>query len=88
MHKRLEGVKLIISAYNKIIKIKMLDETTYKLSVSHDRRKVENINRKITDYCLNKIIGTGTFGKVFLATLGEKPFAVKVLRKRKIIELN
>jgi serine/threonine protein kinase len=66
----------------------MLDETTYKQSVSHQRRQVENSDRKIEHYSLLKIIGTGTFGKVYLATLDEKPFAVKVLKKRKIIELN
>lgn len=66
----------------------MLDATTYKMSVSHERRQVENTNRKIQHYQLVKIIGTGTFGKVYLATLEGKPFAVKILRKRKIIELN
>ena len=49
---------------------------------------MEKADRKIGDYNLIKIIGTGTFGKVFLATLNDKPFAVKILRKRKIIELN
>ena len=34
-----------------------------------------------------RIIGTGTFGKVYLAMLGDKGYAVKVLHKRKIIEL-
>jgi serine/threonine protein kinase len=65
----------------------MLDETTYNQSVSAARRQVENATRKITDYNLTRIIGTGTFGKVFLAMLGDKAFAVKVLHKRKIIEL-
>ena len=65
----------------------MLDETTYNQSVSAARRTVENATRKITDYTLDRIIGTGTFGKVFLAKLGEKSYAVKVLHKRKIIEL-
>lgn len=65
-----------------------MDENTYNESVSHTRRKVENNDRKISDYDLQRIIGTGTFGKVFLAMLDGKPWAVKVLRKRKIIELN
>jgi serine/threonine protein kinase len=34
------------------------------------KRQVENTNRKITDYTLLRVIGTGTFGKVYLATLG------------------
>lgn len=65
-----------------------MDDTTNQLTISHDRRKVENKSRKITDYQLHKIIGTGTFGKVYMAILNGKPYAVKVLRKRKIIELN
>lgn len=65
-----------------------MDDTTNQLTISHDRRKVENKNRKISDYQLNKIIGTGTFGKVYMAILMGKAYAVKVLRKRKIIELN
>jgi len=65
----------------------MLDETTYNLSVSNARRKVENANRKITDYKLIRIIGTGTFGKVYLAILDGKSYALKMLHKKKIIEL-
>lgn len=34
-----------------------------------------------------RIIGTGTFGKVYLAILDGKSLALKVLNKRKIIEL-
>ena len=33
------------------------------------RRQVENPNRKISDYHLLRVIGTGTFGKVYLALL-------------------
>ena len=33
------------------------------------RRQVENPNRKIGDYHLLRVIGTGTFGKVYLALL-------------------
>jgi serine/threonine protein kinase len=33
------------------------------------------------------VIGTGTFGKVYLACLDGKSFALKMLNKRKIIEL-
>jgi serine/threonine protein kinase len=51
------------------------------------RRKVENSTRLITDYQLVRIIGTGTFGKVYLALLDGKSFALKMLHKKKIIEL-
>ena len=40
------------------------DETTMV------RRQVENPARKIQDYHLLRVIGTGTFGKVYLALLG------------------
>ena len=65
----------------------MLDETTYNLSVSTKKRQVENTSRKVTDYKLIRIIGTGTFGKVYLSIKGNKSYALKVLQKKKIIEL-
>lgn len=51
------------------------------------RRNVENTNRKITDYHLLRVIGTGTFGKVYLALLDDKPVALKALKKTQIIAL-
>ena len=45
------------------------------------RRQVENPNRKITDYHLLRVIGTGTFGKVYLALLNGQPVALKALKK-------
>ena len=51
------------------------------------RRSVENANRKITDYHLLRVIGTGTFGKVYLALLDGKPVALKALKKTQIINL-
>jgi len=45
------------------------------------RRQVENATRKITDYQLLRVIGTGTFGKVYLATLGREVVALKALKK-------
>jgi serine/threonine protein kinase len=51
------------------------------------RRQVENAERTISDYKLNRIIGTGTFGKVYLAILDGKGYALKMLHKKKIIEL-
>ena len=52
-----------------------------------EKKKVENSERKLTDYKLLKIIGTGTFGKVYLALLGEQPIAVKSLKKSSVIQL-
>ena len=51
------------------------------------RRQVENKTRNINDYQLVRIIGTGTFGKVYLAILDGKSFALKILHKKKIIDL-
>lgn len=44
-------------------------------------RQVENANRRITDYHLLRVIGTGTFGKVYLALLDGQPVALKALKK-------
>ena len=49
--------------------------------VPGERRQVENAARKITDYQLLRVIGTGTFGKVYLALLDGKPVALKALKK-------
>ena len=51
------------------------------------RRNVENPARRITDYQLLRVIGTGTFGKVFLAMLAGNPVALKALQKTQIINL-
>jgi serine/threonine protein kinase len=56
-------------------------------ATSTQRRQVENANRKITDYQLMRVIGTGTFGKVYLATLGKEVIALKALKKTQLIEL-
>lgn len=56
-------------------------------SSSIGRRRVENQTRKLSDYQLVRIIGTGTFGKVYLSILNGKAFALKLLNKSKIIEL-
>ena len=52
-------------------------------------RVVENPNRSICDFDLIKVIGTGTFGKVYLAKLGDddgKLYAVKEIRKDRLLE--
>jgi len=42
---------------------------------------------KVEDFKLLKVIGTGTFGKVFLATHNGKAVALKSLKKTQLIEL-
>ena len=61
--------------------------TTVDRSSAAERRQVENTSRKLSDYQLVRIIGTGTFGKVYLTILDGKSYALKMLNKRKIIEL-
>ena len=63
------------------------DHSTVDDTTQMTRRKVENVQRAITDYQLVRIIGTGTFGKVYLAILNGKGYALKMLHKKKIIEL-
>ena len=63
-----------------------MENSTYDGSAM-SRRRVENSSRTIDDYHLVRIIGTGTFGKVYLAMLDGKAYALKMLHKRKIIEL-
>lgn len=63
------------------------DHSTVDESSNMTRRHVENSNRSISDYQLVRIIGTGTFGKVYLAILNGKGYALKMLHKKKIIEL-
>ena len=63
------------------------DHSTVDESSNMTRRAVENETRSISDYQLVRIIGTGTFGKVYLAILNGKGFALKMLHKKKIIEL-
>ena len=62
-------------------------DSTADDSLALNRRKVENNKRKIEDYQLVRIIGTGTFGKVYLSILQGKSYALKILSKKKIIEL-
>jgi serine/threonine protein kinase len=62
-------------------------DSTADKSLALNRRKVENDKRKIEDYQLVRIIGTGTFGKVYLSILQGKSYALKILSKKKIIEL-
>ena len=52
-----------------------------------NRRIVENRQRTISEYNLQRIIGTGTFGKVYLAVYMGKSFAVKILSKMKVLQL-
>jgi serine/threonine protein kinase len=50
-------------------------------------RLKENKDRKFSDFEIIKIIGIGTFGKVFLATLDGRPVAIKQMKKKHILEL-
>lgn len=65
-----------------------MDAATYAESTKTFRRNVEAKSRKISDYNLKRVIGTGTFGKVFFATRGGNSYAIKFLRKQKVIELD
>jgi serine/threonine protein kinase len=40
---------------------------------------------RIQDFRLLRTIGTGTFGKVYLAIKDDKPLAIKVLKKSVVI---
>ena len=64
-----------------------LDKSQSSTLINAQKRNVENPNRKITDYKLLRVIGTGTFGKVYLATLGSQVVALKALKKTQVIEL-
>ncbi len=55
--------------------------------LKEERKKVENNERKVTDYKIIKIIGTGTFGKVYVAQLDGLPVALKALKKTYVIQL-
>jgi serine/threonine protein kinase len=43
---------------------------------------------KYEDFKLKMLIGKGTFGKVYLAELKERLFAIKIIRKDVLIEYN
>ena len=64
-----------------------MSETTEVETVS-TRRMVENRKRKISEYNLVRIVGTGTFGKVYFATLDGKSYAIKFMQKKKVLELD
>jgi serine/threonine protein kinase len=62
-----------------------MEISTNQSSVASNRRQVENKKRVVGEYQLVRVIGTGTFGKVYLAILEGKSYALKMLHKRKII---
>jgi serine/threonine protein kinase len=64
-----------------------MSESTLCPILQAAKRNVENSSRKITEYQLVRIIGTGTFGRVYVATREGKSYAIKFLSKAKIIEL-
>lgn len=72
--------------------------STSASSTCSDARTVENTTRKFTDYSILRIVGTGTFGKVYLAKLPASapgatkaktgaPVAIKVLKKSQIVAM-
>lgn len=61
--------------------------STYDGDLLTQRRPVENANRKVSDFQLIRVIGTGTFGKVYLALINGQPVALKALKKTQIINL-
>ena len=42
---------------------------------------VEHNERKLSDYTLIRVIGVGTFGKVYLATMKSMYYAIKMYKK-------
>ena len=51
-------------------------------SIKHSKK-----NRKFSDFTLIKVIGMGTFGKVYLALLDGTPYALKCMIKSELIEM-
>lgn len=43
--------------------------SSVSIKESSPRRKIENKDRKFSDFKILKVIGTGTFGKVYLGIL-------------------
>ena len=39
----------------------------------------------LEDFTVLKVLGQGTFGKVYLATASDRQYAIKILRKDKIL---
>ncbi len=62
----------------------------FKLSnmeLQEESKKDEPSQRSFSDYKVMRIIGTGTFGKVYLALLQDNPVALKALKKSSVISL-
>lgn len=64
-----------------------LEDLSLSTSDLSPRRKVENKSRKFEDFKILRMIGTGTFGKVYLGLLDEKPVAIKCLKKHQILKM-
>jgi len=47
----------------------------------------KNPSREFTDFKILRLIGSGSFGKVYLGLLDGQPLAIKALQKSHIIEL-
>lgn len=46
---------------------------------------MNNPHRRISDFKILRVIGAGTFGKVYLTLLNERPVALKALKKTQVI---
>lgn len=81
------------AAYERLTRKEAAEHRTTLHSISRDRyhrghkasfeakRDSDERLKKVNDYTLAKTIGKGSFGEVFLAWKGWKPYAIKVLRK-------
>lgn len=55
--------------------------------VAQGRRSIESPELSVKNFKLVRIIGTGTFGKVYLAMLNDKTYALKCLKKSLVIQM-
>ncbi len=58
-----------------------MEETASAVVNTTERRKVESSVRRFSDFKIERMIGTGTFGQVYMGLLEGVPAAIKVLRK-------
>lgn len=80
----------VVTCYEKEDHKQLLDhalDLTMSTSDQSPRRDITNKNRKFSDFKIIKMIGTGTFGKVYLGLLEGQPVAIKCLKKNQIIKM-
>lgn len=64
-----------------------MEEATSAIVTTTERRIVENPTRKFSDFKIERMIGTGTFGQVYMGLLDGVPVAIKVLKKTQVLML-